>query len=110
MWVYGDEQVTQLELDPAELGVPRAEVRDLVGGDAAHNAGVVRDLLAGRTGPVRDVVLLNAAAALVADAKPSAPDLMDQFREQLARAAEAIDSGAAQRKLERWVQATRELR
>jgi anthranilate phosphoribosyltransferase len=106
VWVYADGEVTELELEPLDLGLPRAEVSDLVGGDAEHNAAVVRQTLAGRTGPVRDVVLLNAAAALAADAKPSASKLHNQLQEQLARAAEAIDSGAAAAKLESWVAAT----
>ena len=52
----------------------------------------------------RDIVLLNAAAALVADSKPAPEDLMGQFRTQLVRAEQAVDSGAGQAKLEQWVQ------
>ncbi|MCW2811729.1 MAG: trpD [Friedmanniella sp.] len=107
VWVYGDGQVTRTELDPADLGIARAEVGDLVGGDPSVNARVAREVLAGRTGPVRDVVLLNAAAALVAYAKPSPVDLLGQFEQQLDRAREAIDSGAAEQTLARWVQASR---
>lgn len=106
VWVYADGVVTRTQLDPADLGVPRADLADLVGGDAAHNAQVVHDVLAGRPGPVRDVVLLNAAAALVAESKPSPDDLTGQFETQLGRAASAIDSGAAQALLGRWVDAT----
>ena len=51
-------------LDPAQLGLPLHPLETLRGGDAAHNAGVVRDVLAGATGPVRDAVLLNAGVAL----------------------------------------------
>ena len=83
---------------------------DLVGGDPQHNAGVVRDLLAGRTGPVRDVVLLNAAAALAAHEGPDADDLTAQLARQLDVAREAVDSGAAARTLDVWVQATRDAR
>ncbi len=107
VWVYADGTVTRTQLDPADLGVPRADPADLVGGDAAHNAQVVRDVLAGQPGPVRDVVLVNAAAALVAEAKPSSDDLTGQFEAQLGRAAAAIDSGAAETLLKRWVEATR---
>jgi len=81
-----------------------------VGGDVAHNAAVVRSVLAGSTGPVRDIVVLNAAAALLAYAKP---DLDQDVTEQLAKhvtvAAEAIDSGAAAAVLDAWVAATREV-
>jgi anthranilate phosphoribosyltransferase len=110
VWVYADQRVTRLEFDPAELGLPRATISDLVGGDAQHNAAVVRDVLAGGIGAIRDIVLLNAAATLVADAGPSAEDLVGQFSSQLTRAAEAIDSGAAQAKLEQWVQSTQRFR
>ena len=72
VWVYADGVVRQTELDPLELGIPRAALADLVGGDPLSNASVVREMVGGRAGPIRDVVLLNAAAALVAYAKPPA--------------------------------------
>lgn len=106
VWVYGDGQVTQRELDPADLGIPRAQVDDLVGGDPATNAAVVRALLDGQPGPVRDVVLLNAAAALVAFEKPVADELETQLAAALQRAATAVDSGVAKAKLDAWVAAT----
>ena len=81
-----------------------------MGGDPAHNAQVVRDVVAGVPGPVRDIVLLNAAAALVADAKPDADRLLDAFATQLERARTAIDSGAAEAKLRQWVSATQAVR
>ncbi|HEY5788160.1 MAG TPA: anthranilate phosphoribosyltransferase, partial [Microlunatus sp.] len=71
------------------------------------NAGVVRDLLDGRPGPVRDVVCLNAAAALVAYDGPGADDLEAQLAGALERAHGAIDSGAGKAKLDAWVAATR---
>ena len=107
VWVYADGVVTATRLDPLDLGLPRATPTELVGGDAAHNAQVVRDLLDGRTGPVRDVVLLNAAATLVAFAKPEPHRLTEQLAEQLAAADAAISSGAARTTLDRWVAATR---
>lgn len=106
VWVYADGRVTQRELDPAALGVPRADVADLVGGDPSVNAAVVRDLLDGRPGPVRDVVGLNAAAALVAYDGPLADELDDQLVAAMDRAATAIDSGAGAAKLSEWVAAT----
>ncbi|HEY5820552.1 MAG TPA: anthranilate phosphoribosyltransferase [Propionibacteriaceae bacterium] len=110
VWVYTDGVVTRSELDPADLGLPRAQVADLVGGDPAHNAQIARDVLAGQPGPVRDIVLLNAAAALVAYETPQVGDLLGQFRRELERAAEAVDSGAARTKLADWVAASRAAR
>jgi anthranilate phosphoribosyltransferase len=107
VWVYTGGVVTATELEPLDLGLARAEVGDLVGGDAAHNAQVLRDVLDGRPGPVRDIVLLNAAATLVAFAGPDPDRLLDQLREQLGEAAAAVDSGAARDTLARWVSATR---
>ena len=106
LWAYADGQVRRTELDPADLGLPRARLADLVGGDPPHNAQVLRDLVAGRPGPVQDIVLLNAAAALVADAKPDADRLLGNFATQLERARTAVDSGAAEAKLNKWVEAT----
>ena len=111
VWVVGDGRVTRTSLDPAELGLARADPADLVGGPADHNAQVVRDLVAGVPGPVRDIVLLNAAAAALAfsGADPDAP-LVPQLAPKLAQAAEAIDSGAASVRLETWIAATQAAR
>lgn len=105
VWVYDHGSVTETTLDPADLGIARATADDLTGGDAAHNAQVVRDLVAGAGGPVRDIVLLNAAAGLVAFDGPKADVLTDQFRAALVRVADAVDSGAAAAKLTAWVSA-----
>jgi anthranilate phosphoribosyltransferase len=106
VWVYADGEVERFELDPLTLGVPRASLADLVGGDAAANAEVVREMVAGRPGPVRNVVTLNAAAALVAYGKPATGRLAEDFSAELGRAQQAIDSGAAQTKLTEWIEAT----
>jgi anthranilate phosphoribosyltransferase len=110
VWVYADQDVTRVELDPGLLGVPRATVADLVGGDAAVNAQVVREVVAGRPGPIQDVVVLNAAAALVAYGKPTPGRLERDFADELQRARQAIDSGAAQSKLREWIAITQSLR
>ncbi len=102
VWVVSDGTVTSRSLDPAALGVPRASAADLRGGDAAANAEVVRELVGGKPGPVRDAVLINAAAAL-ATFNGFSGSLEDDLREGLARAAEAIDSGAAAALLDRWI-------
>lgn len=105
VWAVRDGQITEHVVDPGELGLPVATADDLRGGDAAHNAQVVRDLLAGATGPVRDAVLLNAGAGLAVHAGDGG-DVHTALAAGIARAAEAIDSGAAQRLLDRWVAAT----
>ena len=105
VWVVHGGEVTEDRVDPAALGLAPATTEDLRGGDAQHNAEVVRRLLAGETGPVRDAVLLNAGAALAVHDEAGAP-VHDALPRGLARAAEAIDSGAAAGLLERWVAAT----
>jgi anthranilate phosphoribosyltransferase len=110
VWIYADGQVERVELDPLELDVPRAGLADLVGSDPLSNAQVVREVLAGADGPVRDIVLLNAAAGLVAEAKPTLDGLLPAFADQLVRARAAVDSGSAQAKLAEWVEATQTVR
>ena len=109
VWVVAGGAVRHMSLDPAELGVAAARPEDLRGGDAAHNADVVRRLLAGEPGPVRDAVLLNAAAALAAHAGLT-DDLAADLRAGAARAATALDSGAGAELLARWVERSTELR
>lgn len=110
VWLVHNSAVAAAEFDPAELGLPRSEPGDLRGGDAAHNAAVVRAVLAGEVGPVRDIVLLNAAAALAAAEGVRSPeDLVPALSAGLARAAEAIDSGAAAALLARWIKASQRL-
>ncbi|MDQ6524194.1 anthranilate phosphoribosyltransferase [Nocardioides sp. LHD-245] len=104
LWVVHDGTVDEVVVDPPSLGIAPATAEDLRGGDAQHNAGVVRDLLEGKTGPVRDAVLLNAGAALaVYDAPGAAYD--EALAAGIARAAAAVDSGAARATLDRWVTA-----
>ncbi|MGH4024682.1 MAG: anthranilate phosphoribosyltransferase [Pseudonocardiaceae bacterium] len=108
VWVVENGAVRREQLNPAALTVPAARPEDLRGGDVATNADVVRRLVAGEPGPVRDAVLLNAAAALVAHHGPSA-DLVADLTAATERAAAAVDSGAAATLLERWVKLTTEL-
>ncbi|GAC1383154.1 MAG: anthranilate phosphoribosyltransferase [Marmoricola sp.] len=106
LWVVREGRVEERTLEPLELGIPRATADDLRGGDVAHNAQVVRDLLGGAQGPVRDAVLLNAGAALAVHAAQSG-SVEERTAAGMARAAEAIDSGDAAVLLDRWVAATR---
>ncbi|WP_406105194.1 anthranilate phosphoribosyltransferase [Micromonospora globbae] len=108
VWVAQGGAVREAVLDAADLGVARSTIGDLRGGDAAFNADVARRVLAGETGPVRDAVLVNAAAALATQG-PLDGDLTEALRAGMTRAAESIDSGAAAATLERWVEVARAL-
>jgi len=105
VWVVRDGKVTEETFDPRDVGIDLVPIEALRGADSTYNADVARRLLDGETGPVRDAVLLNSAAALVALSPGDGP-LADQIRAGMTKAAEAIDSGAAKRTLERWVAAT----
>ncbi|MEU3279319.1 anthranilate phosphoribosyltransferase [Streptomyces antibioticus] len=105
VWVVRDGAVTEETFDPREVGIELVPVEALRGGDPSYNAEVARRLLEGEPGPVRDAVLLNSAAALVA-LDPAAGTLAEQIAAGMARAAESVDSGAARRVLERWVTAS----
>ncbi|GAA3010786.1 anthranilate phosphoribosyltransferase [Streptosporangium longisporum] len=113
VWVVRAGQAERTVFDPAVLDIPRAEPDALRGGDVTFNAQAVRDLLDGRTGPVRDAVLLNAAAALVAldgasgDASGAVEDLDAAMAAGYERAVRAVDSGAAAATLERWIEVSR---
>ncbi len=92
--------------DPRDVGIHVPDITALRGADAPHNAAVTRALLAGEPGPVRDAVLLAAAASLVAASGPTEAPVTEQIAEALPRAAQAIDSGAAAAVLARWVDAS----
>jgi anthranilate phosphoribosyltransferase len=108
VWVVGPSSgVRDERLDPAELGFARSVPGDLRGADPSYNASVARTVFAGGAGPVRDAVLLNAAAALlVLDGAGPAP-LAAQLAPYVERVATAIDAGAATGALERWVDVSR---
>ena len=108
VWVVGDGVVRSESFDPAELGLARASLEDLRGADASYNASVARDLLGGATGPVRDAVLLNAAAAIAAY-DGGTGDLVARLAAGLARADAALTDGRAAALLDRWVAVSREL-
>ena len=91
--------------DPLTSASPGPPWTTCAAADAAANAEVVRRVLAGDQGPVRDAVVLNAAAALVANDVSADAPLLDRLAGGLERANEAIDSGAAAGALERWIDA-----
>jgi anthranilate phosphoribosyltransferase len=95
-----DGRVTSFEVTPEDAGLARVSLADLKGGDAAHNAEALRGLLAGRPGPYRDIVVLNAAAALVVAGRAAT------LAEGAGLAGEAIGSGRAAQALARLVAAS----
>ena len=95
-----DGVVRKYEVMPELFGMKRAPMESLAGGDATANAAIIRAILSGEKSPKRDVVLLNAAAALVAAGRA------DSIMDGLPAAAESIDSGAAQAKLNNLVEFT----
>lgn len=110
LWEVRGGEVTEHEIDwTSALGLTPITVADLRGADAVHNAGVAREVLDGRPGVVRETVLLNAAAAIVADGSlPGTAEgtVVDRMAAAYELAARSVDSGAARDVLERWVAAT----
>lgn len=111
IWEITRGLVTEHDLDPLDLGIARAPIEALLGDTPEHNARVARTMLAGEPGPVRDIILLNAAAGLVAfdlakDADRVREPILDRLADKLAVAAGAVDNGAAAAKLDEWVAAT----
>jgi anthranilate phosphoribosyltransferase len=94
-------RVRSFEVDPEEFGLARAPLDAISGGDARENAAIVRRILGGEKSPRRDVVLMNASAALVAASKA------DHLRDAVTQAAQSIDSGAANLKLEALIRFTK---
>jgi anthranilate phosphoribosyltransferase len=111
IWEVSAGAVTEHDLNPRELGIPRATIADLQGGSPQENAAIARAVLGGQSGPVRDIVLLNAAAALVAwdlshDVSTADRPITARLADRMADAAGAIGSGAALARLDAWVTAT----
>jgi anthranilate phosphoribosyltransferase len=106
--ITGPTQVTELNqgelktfsISPEDLGVNRASLKEIQGGDVTRNADIIRRILGGEEGPPRDVVMMNASAALVASSKARS------FAEGMRLASESISTGAAFQKLERLIEFT----
>jgi anthranilate phosphoribosyltransferase len=96
-----DGKVRAYDIKPADFGIATSTAADLSGGDPATNAALVHEILGGAKGPKRDIVLLNAAAAIVAGQKAQT------IAEGLEIAAKSVDSGAARQKLERLIAASK---
>ncbi|MGY4708976.1 anthranilate phosphoribosyltransferase [Mycolicibacterium sp. CBM1] len=110
IWRVQAGTIDKLTFDPLGFGFPRAGIEELVGGEAQENAEQARAVLGGAQGPVRDAVILNAAGAMVAHAGLSShAEWLPSWEDGLARAADTIDSGAAEQLLTRWVRLTQQL-
>lgn len=112
VWEISQGQIVEHDFDPFELNIARANIEDFRGGEPHYNAQVLKETLAGKIGPIRDIVLLNAAAGLVAfnlseDPQQIHRSLTERFAEQLDRVAAVVDSGAALQKLDEWVSISR---
>lgn len=110
VWDVRGGVVTESVIDAAaDLGLRPIQIEALRGGEANENAAVVRSVLAGASGPVRETVIANAALAIAADGTlpgTDDEDLVKRVRAGMAAAANAIDSGAADATLQRWAKAT----
>ncbi len=109
VWATRDGQVHEDRIDPSRLHIAPALPDDLRGGDAGYNAEVVRDLVAGKPGAVRDAVLLNAAGAIAAH-RGLTDDLHADLAAALTTAAEAVDGGRAATLLRDWAARSTELK
>jgi anthranilate phosphoribosyltransferase len=107
VWLALRGSVTRHTIDPSMVGIERSPLEALRGGDAAFNAAVVRDVLAGGEGAPREAVRLNAGAALALPLLEQGASLDEALREGVTAATVAIDSGAAREALDGWVAATR---
>ncbi len=111
VWEVTRGEVINHVIDVEELGLPKAKIEDLLGKDPAHNADLARSVLAGDAGPVRDIVVLNAAAGITSFELAGDPTQQDIPLKQrlianIERAQDAVDSGAASAKLTEWAEAT----
>jgi anthranilate phosphoribosyltransferase len=97
------------KFDPTNLGIEAAPIEALVGGDAEYNVKIAREIFAGKEGPARDAVTLNAAAAIAAFKADFALSVEQQFANGLVLARQAIDSGAASALVEKWAALSQEI-
>ena len=103
IYLISQNRSTLHEIDPQGWGIPRNPLESLRGGSSEVNAALLREILEGKSGPMRDVVLLNAAAALIAfDGEVSQVEINELFMNALEKVSVAIDSGRAITLLERW--------
>ncbi|MGX9346568.1 anthranilate phosphoribosyltransferase [Microbacterium sp. KNMS] len=111
IWEISNGDMHEFDIHPRDIGIPTAQMEDLLGGTPEHNADVLRRTLAGEEGAVRDIVLLNAAAGIVAyrlsqDPTQAQRNMIQRLTEARDEAAAAVDDGRATAKLEEWIAAT----
>ena len=115
IWRVRPSGIEEFELDPLKLGLKKASKEQLLGGDPQFNAQIARDLFANKTqgqlGAVRDIVILNAAGGVVAYQSAKSPqlgssDIVGLFQVAIENVTRTLESGAANAKLEQWVEAT----
>jgi anthranilate phosphoribosyltransferase len=102
----GNGEIESGLIDPPKFGINYSPIEKLVGGEASENAKIALAVFAGEKGAPRDATILNSAAAIAAFNYDMELDLTTRFEEGIAAATEAIDSGAAQKLLSRWVELT----
>lgn len=112
IWQISNGDMHEFDIHPRDLGMPTAAIEDLLGGSPAENAATLRRTLAGEQGPVRDVVLLNAAAGIVAyrlsqDPSQANRNMIQRLIEARDEAAAAVDDGRATARLDAWIAASR---
>jgi anthranilate phosphoribosyltransferase len=115
IWQVSGGEVQEFTLNPSDFGIKRASIQQLIGGDAQANAETANRLFAGETAgniaAIRDIVILNAAGGVVAyelakDASRAEVGLDVRFEDAILRVTNALDSGAAQARLTKWIAAT----
>ncbi|MFI8595760.1 anthranilate phosphoribosyltransferase [Rothia koreensis] len=103
MWEAHDGHITESVIEVADLDLPSNTLADITGKDAQFNAEVIQRVMAGESGPIRDTVVLNAAAGLVAAEKEASSPLTDRLNAAISRAQDALDSGRAEEVLTSWI-------
>ena len=105
----GSGEISSDRIDAKDFGLANAPISALVGGDASENARITNSIFAGEKGAPRDAVLLNAAAAIAAFDGGNGLGIYERLSASLAKAAKAVDSGAAADLLSKWVTLSQEL-
>ena len=114
IWEVSGGEVRHSVFDPSQLGIPKANVDQLIGGDPQHNAHIAKSLVEGElNGPIVDIVKLNAAAGIVAyelakDHTKIEIPLMSRFEVALSNVSDALEQGRAAAKLSQWMTATQQ--
>ena len=102
-------EIIESKFDPLDIGVPRSQIHELLGGDAQFNAEITKQIFAGKSGAPRDAVTLNAAFAIAAFKANFHLPLETQIANAFVMANQAIDSGAAESVLNKWIELSNEL-